>query len=140
MKWKQRVGDVVSIGRGVAQCPRATLELPRLARSVGRPTLEQRVPWLPFVLVDFLASRVTTADRVFEFGGGGSTLWFAARAGSVITVEHDADWVNVLGSRVAGLPNVTLLNPEDGVGYAEYVQSIDAYDDDAFTVVVVDGR
>jgi len=51
-------------------------------------------PWWTFEAADrveaFLASRPDA--RVFEWGSGASTVWLAARSGSVSSVEHDSDW------------------------------------------------
>lgn len=140
MQVSSRGRDALSIFRGVRARPVSIRELPRLVRSVGRPTLQQRVPWLPFALVDYLGPLLNSDDRVFEFGGGGSTLWFAERVGSVVTVEHDAEWLTVLASKTVDTPNVTLLARHSDNAYADYIAAIDEFPDSSFAVVVVDGR
>jgi hypothetical protein len=45
-----------------------------------------RLPWLPFVLQEELEERVGAGTRVFEFGGGGSTLYFLDLGAVVVTV------------------------------------------------------
>ena len=54
----------------------------------GSPT-----PWYTYPANDFLAQRRFDAKRILEFGGGQSTLWWAARAQSVITIEEDSGLV-----------------------------------------------
>ena len=47
---------------------------------------------------------------VFEFGSGGSTLWLASRAKRLVSIEHDADWHNVIANALLeqGHPGVDL--------------------------------
>ena len=102
--------------------------------------IESKIPWLPFRIIDLLDAHLTPNAKVFEFGGGGSTLWFAERAGEVVTVEHDPEWFPVLQRAVEDSPNVTVLHGADANEYAAYVNSINEYPDGHFDVVVVDGR
>jgi len=114
--------------------------LPKWARVLRKPTLDSRMPWLPFRIIDLLHDHVTPQSRVFEFGGGGSTLWFASRVGTVVTVEHDQQWFQMLQASVKDSPGCQVIHqgPEDA--YADYVGSIGAFPDSHFDVVVVDGR
>jgi len=112
----------------------------RMVRSLSHSTVELRLPWLPYRLIADLEAVVGSGDRVFEFGGGGSTLWFLDRGATVITAEHDLLWGELLRDTVGSEPRhqLRLLSPDDD--YAAYVHSIDPEEDDSFTVVVVDGR
>jgi len=56
--------------------------------------------------IDFLAQRDFHNCDVLEFGGGQSTLWWSAKARSVLTIERDAAWFARLRSQVG--PNVSL--------------------------------
>ena len=105
-----------------------------------RYPIESRVPWLPFRVIERLERELTPTSRVFEYGGGGSTLWFADHCGEVVTVEHDDDWYRLLAERTASLEHVTIFHRGATDGYAEYVPAIQGYPDDHFDVVVVDGR
>jgi hypothetical protein len=62
----------------------------RLGRSVdaaGNP-----LPWITYPAIEML-KRIDTRDaRVFEYGAGNSSIWWAARAREVVSVEYDADW------------------------------------------------
>jgi len=113
------------------------------------------VAWWTFDSVDrvsdFLASR--PGARVFEWGSGASTLWLAARAGSVRSVEHDRGWADVLQPRLPANASLSVVPPEPsaapavgsakpghaGLDFAAYVAAIDATDGD-YDVIVIDGR
>lgn len=113
------------------------------------------VAWWTFDSVDrverFLAER--PGARVFEWGSGASTLWLAARAGSVHSVEHDAGWADVLRPRLPANATLQVVAPEPspapvvpsakpghaGLDFAAYVAAVDATDG-LFDVVVIDGR
>lgn len=125
--------------RVLARRPSLGRELPRLLRTRGRGTMALRLPWLPFRLIDELEDVVGPSARVFEYGGGGSTLWFLDRGAEVVTVEHHAGWADALEEQVPP-ERWTLLRRSDADAYADYVAAVSAYPDESFDVVLVDGR
>lgn len=127
----------------IARHPASGRELPRLVRTRGRGTMHLRLPWLPFRVIDRLEQAVGPGSRVFEYGGGGSTLWFLDRGAEVVTVEHHEGWAAALRDRIRSEHWVLHAIPDDGPhpeAYESYVASIGEYPDDHFDVVVVDGR
>jgi hypothetical protein len=58
------------------------------------------IPWYTYPAIDFLAQRNFNGKTILEFGGGQSTLWWSARADSVLTIEEDASWYDQLRGRV----------------------------------------
>jgi predicted O-methyltransferase YrrM len=84
-----------------------------------------------------LAEEVSPESRIFEYGGGGSTAWFADRAGQVVTVEHDGAWHKALVGALAPFDNVDVIWAAE---LTDYVATIDRCGDEPFDVVVVDGR
>jgi hypothetical protein len=94
------------------------------------------LPWLTYACIEFLRHRVRPDWSVFEFGSGGSTRWWAARVGRLVSVEHDRAWYE----RMAPLlpPKVEYLH-HDLVPGGAYCQSILAFAGE-FDVVVIDGR
>lgn len=113
------------------------------------------LPWWTFESADQVAAylREHPGARVFEWGSGASTLWLAARAGSVHSVEHHAGWAAQLSPRlpenvtlrvVEPVPSATPTVPSAksghaGLDFADYVAAIDDVAG-AFDVVVIDGR
>jgi hypothetical protein len=124
--------------------------------------------WINFKALAFLTSYLKPEHKVFEFGGGGSTLFFCKRAGEVVTVENDPEWFEILkkqvetkqypakwsGSMIVGKPvvhdpNRRIDNPADfksnhpgqaDLNYQEYAQSIKRFPAEYFDMVLVDGR
>ena len=53
----------------------------------GRP-----VPWYTWPAVEYLEQLDFSGRKVFEYGSGNSTLWWAERVREVISCEHDPVW------------------------------------------------
>lgn len=87
----------------------------------------------------FVANHLNGFDRkkVLEFGGGWSTVWYAARGEIVTTIEHSREWASAIAA--------TLLQKNvDGDTATIYVCEGDAYcyglkTDERFDLVCVDG-
>lgn len=101
-------------------------------RSVG--TGGNPIPWITYPCIRFLEKRLKAHFLVFEWGSGGSTLWWSQVARKVISVEHDEEW----GKRVSSeLPaNCQLIKyPKDAPEYVECVKEIKDVD-----IIIIDGR
>lgn len=144
---------------------------PRWRKSVSRgvDTVTLRLPWINYAAIDCLAERLRPGDRVFEYGCGGSTLFFLDLGLRVISVEHEEEWL----SRVRELANTGdaatawqgfLRQPRAGAGvpsprdladidgyrsanrrfaefsFEDYAGAIDTFPDAHFDLVLVDGR
>jgi hypothetical protein len=79
----KRARQARTIASVVAKRPREIRYVRSLLKTRGKSTVSLRVPWLPFDVIRLLADEVLPTSRVFEFGGGGSTAWFADRAAAV---------------------------------------------------------
>lgn len=124
------------------------------------------LPWITFSAIERIEAHLRPGMKVFEFGSGGSTLFFARRGAQVASVEHDQAWhVRVTESLVAqhlSVEGVRFVPPEPAVAspgdpsdpaayvssdeiwlqhsFHAYVTSIDLYAPDTFDVILVDGR
>lgn len=109
-----------------------------------RGPLDHEVPWFSFAAIDFLKSYLRPEMTVFEYGSGGSTLFFAKRVAHVVTTEDHPEWFAIVEQRLKqkGIENVTLqLRPFEFESTAafeasDYVKSIP---EEKFDVLVVDG-
>jgi hypothetical protein len=92
------------------------------------------VPWMTFPAIGFLESRLRADFRVFEYGAGYSTLWWARRVASVVTCEHDEQWVETMRYLIP--PNVSMIHRPLEVGGA-YAREAAHHTVD---IIVIDGR
>lgn len=132
----------------------------------GHSPVNDRRPWMNFRVIAWLESYLKPDMRVFEYGSGGSTLFFAERVAHVVSVEHDESFHAFITQQIehAGLSNCTyiLSNPRpvtpDAVppygctsftsewptqrtmSFEAYVKTIDEHPDGSFDLVTVDGR
>jgi hypothetical protein len=126
-----RMADSGRLGCYIAEM--GWVETYKTKRSVN--TDGHAIPWFAYPAIEFLSKRVPTDVAVFEYGAGLSTLWWNERVRSVITCEHDQDWIAQIA---AALPAAKLLHrPLDGDG--AYQREITNYRAQ-FDIVVVDGR
>lgn len=94
------------------------------------------VPWLSYAAIWMLEPRIKPTFRVFEYGSGTSTLWWAKRALHVVSCEHSAQWYNKMKNEMP--QNVTYIHRELEPGGA-YCREINEHPG-PFNMVVVDGR
>jgi predicted O-methyltransferase YrrM len=73
---------------------------------------------------------------VFEYGCGASTLWWASRVRTVISVEHDATWARRISGDAPANASV-VHQPVEGSG--KYAENALAHGS-RFDVVVIDGQ
>lgn len=96
-------------------------------------------PWFTYAAVEWLACALTEQTRLFEYGAGASTAWFARRIGEIHAVEHDEAWFGRLRQPHNGR---IVLRPHPGDWWhgqddTPYVQAIG--DGAPWDVVVIDG-
>ncbi len=140
----------------------------RQYRTSDKGTIHYRTPWLVFSSISYLNKYLKKGMRVFEWGSGGSTLYFAAKTGHIISIEHDSNWYqqakqSIEGSELAGAVKYTLIEPQPvadetprnckhpqhyyscfteyaGMQFEAYAKAIDEYPESYFDLIVVDGR
>jgi hypothetical protein len=121
-------------------------------------------PWLTFDAIDWLSRYLRDGMRVFEYGSGGSTLFWLRRDIWLVSVEHDEGWYRLMVERLSGRAHVDyrVVRPEAGVAsggdaadphaylsmdgnaqgmtFRRYAGSIDEFPERSFDIVLVDGR
>ena len=111
---------------------------------MSKQPLDLELPWFSYAAIDFLRSFLEPQMSVFEYGSGGSTLFFARRVRTVISIEDNATWFENVRRRLAelSLKNVELQHHEfdfknpKGFENSAYLNSIPSQ---KFDVIVVDG-
>jgi SAM-dependent methyltransferase len=89
-------------------------------------------------MVRILENWLMPDDRGLEWGSGRSTIWFAKRVGSLVSVEHNPDWSRWVSAelRARGVKNVEYHVCEDEL---EYRGVANGYPSESFDFCLVDG-
>ena len=120
------------------------------------------LPEIALQIISFLDLFISKDMRVFEWGAGGSTVFFAERSAEVISVEHDRKWHELVDKaltyrgfnggcdlRHVSYDKVLTINSDQfqssqpmykGKTFEQYVTAIDEFADEYFDIVFVDGR
>lgn len=131
--------------------------------------LDKPSPWITFQALDFIDRWINSRRdlKVFEYGSGGSTLYWQKFSSLVVSIEHDEGWYHLVQEAIQGSKahDYRLILPErrnefmnsdcdpadpDAYGtgdellrkfsFYRYVTQIDAFDDHFFDVILIDGR
>jgi len=101
------------------------------------------LPWFTYSAIEAIKNWDLSEKRVFEYGAGFSTLFWASRVREVVSVEHNRAWYE----KLVGIapPNVRLIlapideieNPTDETleQFKSYAGAIDG----CFQIIVIDG-
>ena len=104
----------------------------------------RRQPWFSYDAIEFLKRNLRRDMDVFEWGAGGSTIFFAQRCHSVRSVESNEDWSTFLLNQFErySISNASLIQvPEDFVSVSEFETSsyCNAIVESTYDVIIVDG-
>ncbi len=95
----------------------------------------QPIPWTTYPFIDFIKERLTKEMRVFEYGSGNSTFYYAQHVKEVTSVEHDPNWYKLILEKKP--VNVVLILSElNNDKYCRVVQS----KGDLYDLIIVDGE
>ena len=89
------------------------------------------IPWMNYSAIEFFRERLKPEFRLFEFGSGNSTLFFASRCAEVVSFESSPEWHWRMTSRIPA--NVRLEFRE-----GEEFYRCDSWNG-GFDLVIVDG-
>lgn len=130
--------------------------------------LRQKKPWIAFDALDYLEKLDLQDKYVFEYGSGGSTLFWLSKGAYCVSVEHNPAWFHRIKAITDKNSRLTYYlsepepfepsineyqpnpaNPDDFISeefcsvkvhYRTYVQRIMAFKDETFDIVSIDGR
>jgi hypothetical protein len=96
------------------------------------------LPWVTFDATRAIEEHLPVHARVFEFGAGNSTVYWAGRGAQVWSVEGDREWFDLLQHHVnaKGLGSVKLQYAADPAAYTGAISGLGV---ESFDMVVVDG-
>jgi hypothetical protein len=117
-------------------------------RASGAKPVELALPWFSWSAIEQLDRLPLEGLRVFEFGGGGSTLYFLKRGCIVRTAENSRDWAALVLNQAqsrgwADRLDLRIVDMPEHPS-AEHRELVDSYvsqieDEKPWHVVVVDG-
>lgn len=130
-----------------------------------RGPLADESAWFTYDALRFMEQILRPDMSVFEWGCGGSTMFFARRVAEGHSVEHDPTWAADVRSALAAAGiawSLEVVEPERGASrerdparpedyasddeafrdgsFRAYASAIDRFPDERFDVVVIDGR
>lgn len=132
------------LGRIAAALAQRPDHLVKYLGSQSSAPLKLGLPWISYAGIEFLEKYLTRQMLVFEFGSGGSTIFFAERVASVVAVEENSDWIEAvkqeLGKRRLENVEIRASNWDSSLGPAGFENS-DYVDmlQDSYDVIMVDG-
>lgn len=112
--------------------------------AFSKTSFEQETPWISLEAIKSIQDIIQPGMKVLEFGGGGSTLFFANNGLEVTTIESNMDWKENIEKKVRskGLENVEILfrefevQPEKNFRKSEYVLALPGH---TFDIILIDG-
>lgn len=98
-----------SLAGALARSPRHAAAWVTHLPAWGRWPVDVELPWWSYGSIDWASRYLRPTHRVFEYGSGGSSLYLARRAASVLAVENDPAWHRLLTETATrrGLANLT---------------------------------
>jgi hypothetical protein len=156
MQFRQFAGRVYCRGREhlqgltyIVMHPQEIIRHPEWLWQRTGSTMALRVPWWPYDAISWVAATLSPGARVFEYGGGGSTLWLADRVAVVTAAEHDEPWHRQLADSLPSSVRL-LFRPSAAEGivasaaapgfFDDYAAAISGEPDGSLDLVIVDGR
>ncbi len=139
----------------------------RWMKTIGseKNSLQIGLPWFTFQAIDFVSRKLPKNSTIFEYGGGGSTVYFLNLGHQVRTAEHHLGWFEMMLKQFkdqhnwegiycaadmketqenlnASLPEHYYTTDEEYLGniFKTYVTSINRFENETFDPVLVDGR
>ena len=108
-----------------------------------RTPMDLELPWFSFGAIDYLMRYVNAHHQIFEFGSGGSTLFFSRRAARILSMESHPEWHSRVCERARRLKLNNLvceLHRLDGNRLERYRDSsfFDRVRSNQWDVVVID--
>ncbi|WP_374001720.1 SAM-dependent methyltransferase [Bdellovibrio bacteriovorus] len=91
------------------------------------------IPWITYPCIEFLNNLDLAKCRVFEFGSGASTLYWARRVHSVVSVERDLSWYEKVLSSIPS--NCQIHHCGDEMLYPSVINKCS----EEFDIIVIDG-
>src|SRR5690349_20973600 len=91
-------------------------------------------PWFTYPALAFLSQFDYSKKKVFEWGAGASSIFWAEKAKCLVAVEHDAAWVHRLRPSLQ-TANVRFIHQAEAAAYSHAIEQ----EEGEFDVISIDG-
>jgi hypothetical protein len=93
----------------------------------------ERIPWYTYPAIEYLNNIDFSQKIVFEYGSGNSSAYWANKAKTVFSIEHDKDWYDKIKNDLAENQSIDLSENENS--YLDAINRIS----DKIDVIIIDG-
>lgn len=94
----------------------------------------KKIPWYTYPAIEYLNGLDFSQQRVFEYGSGNSSAYWAKKTKSVYSVEHDKEWYSKVKGELSENQAIELCETEES-----YLSAIDRVPGKV-DVIVIDGK
>jgi len=105
-----------------------------IKNSMAEDAQGNPIPWYTYPAIEYLNSFNFSQCDVFEFGSGNSSLYWASRCRTLISVEDSKEWYEEINRKKSA--NQTLINRSSEAGYIGALLEID----NSFDIIIIDGN
>lgn len=159
-KWRYYLKDLLFLGKILTSPGQVRYFFPWVKSFSDDYLLRKPSPWLSFPAIDFITQWAQNQKglSVFEYGSGGSTIFWLSLDCQVVSIEHDPEWYAKLKEYLPASTQLDyrLIEPDpcsqipveynsrhpqfQYFDFQRYVTYIDHYPDESFNLVLIDGR
>lgn len=110
-----------------------------IAKTIDEKVCEDRdgnpIPWYTYPAIEYLSQFDYSNKKIFEFGCGNSSKFWAARAQKVVSIEDNLKWFAKWQQEMTAL-NQQVLWRDEGEIYENAILEFE----EKFDVIIVDGK
>ncbi|MBD8899003.1 hypothetical protein [Rhodanobacter sp. DHG33] len=152
MNIKAKIRKLEQLALGVLHEPGVAMTIPSFALHPKQSNWDVGMPWWNPRAIKYLKRNLPLSGNVFEWGSGGSTVWFSNRGLTVTAIESEREWADRVKGRcptadVRFIPGMAVgeyrsepqLRDKGQHFFDDYIAAIDEFPDDSLDIVVVDG-
>jgi hypothetical protein len=135
-----RVGDKrVPVQDGTPEQKVAAKE--QLNRAMRMNIKVGEKPWLVKTAIAWLEGWVQPGMRVFEWGAGGSTVWFAKKGCRVYTAEAKYEWFVAVNEALRDIsPRPLIVQTDISEDFKTYASAVRWLSGPPYDLIVIDGE
>lgn len=89
------------------------------------------IPMMSYGLVEYMMGIDLSSFAVLEIGGGNSTFFWASRTRSVLTLEHDPEWLERVSAHLPSNVDIVRVDQDE---YPSYISTLSL----TFDLIVID--